>query len=113
MQGKFILNCAEFFHQHVHFFLICTSKKIADFIHALFFLKKWIKCRFQYFLDRHSFFQDCMLVKVSGTDVLGPFYFTFVRHQFSCHDTHKRGLTFTVCTDKSDMFSLKKAKRNI
>ena len=54
-----------------------------------------------------------MLVKVSGTDVLGPFYFTFVRHQFSCHDTHKRGLTFTICANKSDMFSLKKAKRNI
>ena len=113
VQCQLILDRTQFFHQNIHLHLIRRAQQITDLIHPLFLLKQRIKSRFQHFLDRHSFLQDCMLVKVSCTDVFCPLYFTFVRHQFSCHDTHKRGLTFTICANKSDMFSLKKAKRNI
>ena len=81
--------------------------------HQLVYLEDFSGDGDEDFLDRHSFLQDCMLVKVSCVNIFCPLYFTFVRHQFSCHDTHKRGLTFTICANKSDMFSLKKAKRNI
>ena len=104
MKGKLILNCAEFFHQHVHFFLICTSEKITDFVHTLFFLKQRIKCRFQDFLDRHPFLQDGMLIQIAGMNIFCPFYLTFIRHQPTSNNTHKCGLSFTVCADKSYMF---------
>ena len=113
MQSQLVLDRSQFFHQCVHLFFVCAPQKIADLIHPLFFLKQRVKSRFQHFLDRHAFFEDGVLVKVACVDVFCPFYLAFIRHQFPCENAHESRLAFSVRSNKSDMFSFKKSKRNI
>ena len=113
MKCQLILNSTQFFHQGIHFIFAGRSQKITDLIHSLFLLKKGIKRRFQYFLNGHSFFQNSVLVKITGTNIFRPFYFTFIRHQFPGDNTHKSRFSFTVGTNKSNMLSFKKSEGNI
>ena len=58
-------------------------------------------------------YEDGVLVKVACVDVFCPFYLAFIRHQFPCDNAHESRLAFSVRSNKSDMFSFKKSKRNI
>ena len=113
MKRQFILDSSKLFHQRIHLIWICCSQFVADLVHALFFFQKRIKGRFQHLPDGHTFFQDCMLIQIACVDIFCPFYLTFIWHQFSGYNTHKCGLSFTVGTDKSDMFSLQEPERYV
>ena len=113
MKCQFILNGSKFFHQRIHLVRICRSQFVADLVHALFFFEKGIKSGFQHLSDGHAFFQHCMLVQIACVDIFCPFYFSFIRHQFSGYDAHKCGLSFAVGSYKPNVFSLQKPERYV
>ena len=113
MHHEKILNGAEFLHGCIHLIRGHLAHVVADVIHLLFHFKEKVKSGCQYFTYSHAFLKHGMLVKITDTDVFGPFDFAFVRHQCACNNTHKSGLTFTVGADKSNMFSRQHPERDI
>ena len=45
-----------------------------------------------------------MLVQIASTDILRPFHFALIRHQFTGDNIHKGRFSLAVGTDETDMF---------
>ena len=54
-----------------------------------------------------------MLVQIADADILRPFHFALIRHQFTGDNIHKGRFSLAVGTDETDMFPLQQAKRYI
>ena len=106
MRHQKILDRSQFLHHGVHLILGGVSHLRADVVHLLLHLKEEGKGTLKHVADRHTFFQNGMLVQIADTDVFCPLNLSLIRHHLSGDDIHKCGLSLTVCSDETDMFPL-------
>ena len=43
-----------------------------------------------------------MLIKITDIYIFRPLYFSLIRHHFPSNNAHKCGLSFAICTDKTE-----------
>ena len=107
------LDHARFFHIRSHLFVGRLSHLVIHLVHLLFQFKEKRKGRCQCLPDGHTFFQFRVLVKIADTHIFGPFYFSFIRLQFSGDNAHKCGFSLAIGSDKTDMLTFEQTERYI
>ena len=113
MAGQKLLDRTDLIHKSCHLITICITHLHVDLIHSLFHSVERLKCARKDIPYGHSLFKHRMLVQIACFNIFRPFDLTLIRHKPACDNIHKCRLTFAICADKSDMFTLQKSERNI
>ena len=106
MHGEQILNRAQLFHVDLQLFRCRLAHLVADLVHLRLHLVQKIKGGGEHLTHGHAGCKYRVLIQIAHAHTLRPFHLSLVRCKFSCNNIHEGGLSFAVCSDKSDVLTV-------